>query len=212
VQEKLRSDFGGDVESALQSDANVLSSVAFSFLSDTIVLGIKAKPSLDPFRTAPFSLIVAAGFVANVLREATASPPSLSYRGCISYGEFELSDHFIVGPAVDEAAESMDLAQGAFVWLTPSALREATQPGVYIGPVGNVPLVPYGVPMKGGDTFNTFAVSPLDHRGTREEAIGMTRRILETFSGGLDVAIKRQNTEQFLRETMDVVWPSDPSP
>lgn len=51
--------------------------------------------------------------------------PSLVLRGCITYGEYEHKDEykgsFIVGPAVDTAAENMEVSQGAFVWLHPEA-------------------------------------------------------------------------------------------
>lgn len=47
--------------------------------------------------------------------------PPLVFRGCITYGKHFIENNFIAGPAVDEAAEYMNLAEGAFVWLHPSA-------------------------------------------------------------------------------------------
>lgn len=47
--------------------------------------------------------------------------PPLVLRGCVSYGEHLSEGNFIAGPAVDEAAEYMNVAEGAFVWLLPSA-------------------------------------------------------------------------------------------
>lgn len=47
--------------------------------------------------------------------------PPLVLRGCVTYGKHFIENNFIAGPAVDEAAEYMNLAEGALVWLHPSA-------------------------------------------------------------------------------------------
>lgn len=47
--------------------------------------------------------------------------PPLIFRGCLTYGKHFIENNFIVGPAIDEAAEYMNLADGAFVWLHPNA-------------------------------------------------------------------------------------------
>jgi hypothetical protein len=47
--------------------------------------------------------------------------PHLVLRGCVTYGQYESRGNFIVGPAVDDAAENVELSQGAFVWLLPVA-------------------------------------------------------------------------------------------
>lgn len=51
--------------------------------------------------------------------------PSLVLRGYITYGDYEhditKTGGFIVGPAVDDAAENMEVSEGAFVWLRPEA-------------------------------------------------------------------------------------------
>jgi hypothetical protein len=47
--------------------------------------------------------------------------PPLVFRGCITYGKHFIENNFIAGPAIDEAAEYMNLAEGAFVWLHPNA-------------------------------------------------------------------------------------------
>lgn len=47
--------------------------------------------------------------------------PPLVLRGCVTYGRHFIENNFIAGPAIDEAAEYMNLAEGALVWLHPSA-------------------------------------------------------------------------------------------
>lgn len=59
--------------------------------------------------------------VIQVLDLFLKDEPPLVLRGCISYGEHLSEGNFIVGPVVDEAAEYMNIAEGAFVWLLPSA-------------------------------------------------------------------------------------------
>ena len=39
------------------------------------------------------------------MRQALDVPPALAYRGCIAIGEFEAAADFMIGPAVDNAAE-----------------------------------------------------------------------------------------------------------
>jgi len=59
--------------------------------------------------------------VIKVLDLFIEGEPAFVLRGCISYGPHMSEGNFIVGPAVDEAAEHMDIAEGAFTWLLPSA-------------------------------------------------------------------------------------------
>jgi len=47
--------------------------------------------------------------------------PHLALRGCITYGQYDVLETFIFGPAVDDAAENAEISQGAFVWLLPEA-------------------------------------------------------------------------------------------
>jgi hypothetical protein len=52
----------------------------------------------------------------------------------------------------------------------------------------------------GGDTFNTFTVSPLEQARDQDDADLLTRSLLASFSNpNLDVAIKRQNTVNHIR-------------
>jgi hypothetical protein len=43
----------------------------------------------------------------------------------VAFGDFLIEEPFILGPAVDEAAEAERVPEGAFVWLCPSPLKEA---------------------------------------------------------------------------------------
>jgi len=109
---------------------------------------------------------------------------------------FDMDGDFVLGPAVDEAAEFMGQAEGAFVWLAQSAkalVDTATKP---IAPT----FMKYEVPMKRGMHYQTYAVVPINLR-TFDGDDNITQ-ILRTFQKpGVTVEIlaKQQNTERFLR-------------
>jgi hypothetical protein len=146
------------------------------------------------------AVFIACKLASAIVAMGARTEPSLAYRGCISFGDFEVRDRFLVGPAVDEAAAANNLAQGAFVWLLPSA-REVF--GLYAEPSAAHPdyvrtYSPFEVPLKGGETYDTFAVSPYILADTEAARDEITSRILLTFSGGLDVQLKKQHTRRFL--------------
>lgn len=96
--------------------------LATRFLSDTICVACWFDDGEVRGRSAECSLIyIVAKMALNMIQEAALSDPVLALRGCISVGEFEIDENFLIGPAVDEAAECMNIAEGAFVWLTQSA-------------------------------------------------------------------------------------------
>lgn len=201
----LDADFGGSRAAQIENPSNVLGHCTVAFLSDTVVLGLATKPikvleerGIFEAHYAAWSLVVAARFASLVLRQGAATAPALAYRGCIAYGDFAIEKNFIVGPAVDSAAEHMDRAQGALVWLTPDAERFLKHFNLPIKARAEHGLIPYRVPLKGGDFYETHVVSPFEPRGTEEQRAKLTAAILATFQGSLEVEIKRQNTLAFL--------------
>src|SRR5713226_6024665 len=149
----------GDPDHLAENPGNVLEFVRIVFLSDTVVVGVARKASLaSNVRDVPnvdvACAIILAGLVGEILRRAVSQTPRFIYRGCIASGEFDMKQNFLIGPAIDEAVESMDAAQGALVWTMPSTnllLSSIRSP---------IPgLVQFDVPLKGGDTFRTGVVS-----------------------------------------------------
>jgi len=98
--------------------------IHFRFLSDTAVLSVQYAPL--PNRTpneAQLNLLVSvacesASVLAKLLIDHDLSLP---LRGCISFGEHLCEGNFLIGPAVDQAAEYMSEPEGAFIWVLPSA-------------------------------------------------------------------------------------------
>jgi hypothetical protein len=92
-------------------------------LSDTVAISLqyekKEGETPDEYQKN-YLVIIACHVVIQILDLFITGEPYLVLRGCITYGEHLSEGNFIVGPAVDEAAEHMNVAEGAFIWLLPS--------------------------------------------------------------------------------------------
>jgi hypothetical protein len=108
----------------------------------------------------------------------------------------------VIGPAIDEAAEAEKLADGALIWLCPSALKivEGILPS---NPLNNDLRVvrDYPVPLKTGRCYRTHVVNPLLECPDPDT---LAQRMLDFFRlDRLDIAVKQQNTANFLRHARD---------
>lgn len=93
-------------------------------LSDTVAISFQfERPEGGEYSDNDRSLLVfCACFITPlVMHWLFEGEPPLIFRGCITYGKHFIENNFIAGPAIDEAAEYMNVAEGAFVWLHPSA-------------------------------------------------------------------------------------------
>jgi class 3 adenylate cyclase len=168
-----------------------------AFLSDTIAISMSFDNPQGKTESTAMSVVYLCDIISWILEHSLRSNIPFAYRGAVAVGEYELSPHFLIGEAIDEAAEAHELAQGALIWLTPKA-RDMVADLLRDRP-SNTHLVRFPVPLKGGDTFNTFTVSPLEQAGGVEDANALTRNLLRTFVGAkIDVAIKLQNTSRHL--------------
>jgi hypothetical protein len=163
------------------------------FVSDSIFLA--AWPGSrrgQTARTLKDECLFAVELMALILtwRAVEGDGVKFRYRGVIGYGEFAVAgrDDFIVGPAVDEVASLEREAEGAFVWMAPSANSREDEAG----------LIRYDVPLKGGARYRTNVINPLFAK-TREEAGWMEEALLGPVVGRLDIDIKRQNLADFLQ-------------
>lgn len=165
--------------------------VNLSFLSDTLVVAARF-PKLD----RPEDEVLAASFLAGDIIGLAAQDKEfpLVFRGAVSYGQYLIrpgKEQFIVGPAIDEAAEAMELAEGALVWLTPTALRKVGD-----GSAGHFMYLD-SVPLKGLAPYRTYVVVARD----ADQKLIPKETILRAFDEkphDLRVQVKRQNTERFL--------------
>jgi hypothetical protein len=216
----LRSVVTGDLSKAQQAFPKMLGAEAITrqaaFLSDSLVVGVSIEPGRAEFlgngppvrdgftdlvrqehalRDLLFTL-------ARLLNVAAADAPRLAYRGTVACGEFEFDDVFVLGPAIDEAAECASVADGAFVWLAPSAnwaLKLFGSLHSYM-PFFDALAPPYAVPMKGGGAVSTRALNPFaEHEPDARESL--LSHFMGMFSSTSDdVKRKQANTEAFLRK------------
>lgn len=166
-----------------------------AFLSDTIAVSMALAESTE--NREAMSVLYLADVISWVLDRVLRSSVPLAYRGAIAVGDYEVSPHFLIGQAIDEAASAHELAQAAIIWLTPRARAHVAR--WLLRQPNNTHLVLFDVPLKGGNTFNTYTVSPLEQAGGEEDAGVQTRNLLATFSDlSVDVAVKRQNTAKHM--------------
>jgi hypothetical protein len=166
-----------------------------AFLSDTIAVSMDFDGG-NEHREA-LSVLYLGDVISWVLDQVLRSAIPVAYRGAIAIGEYEVSPHFLIGQAIDEAAAAYELAQGAIIWLTPAA-RERVSDWLDVRP--GTHMVKFDVPLKGGYTLNTYTLSPLEQAKDVNDAEKLTQRLLATFTGStIDIAVKRQNTVRHLR-------------
>ncbi len=173
-------------------------------LSDTLAISLRQPSPTPPDEEFGNRLVVhvVLAMISVIGRFALNEPPLL-LRGCITYGPHLCDGSFLVGPAVDCAAEHMNLPQGAFVWLHPSAAYR------YRAHIQNIKaespkfteqyvINDYPMPLKGGDVLQADVVNPLEGSPDDPDAV------IDAFSKGMqgdnvDIWIKRQHTLAFLR-------------
>jgi hypothetical protein len=134
--------------------------------------------------------------VARALLCGIQSQRPLAFRGAVSVGHLFVEPPFLVGPAVDEAAELCEKAEGAFVVLTERALatRVTFQPGHR--PWDKV-AVPYNAQLKCRE-LQTRVLNPfyeLEQVDARHGASSMLATMPQDHEA---IALKRENTARFL--------------
>jgi hypothetical protein len=136
--------------------------------------------------------------VSRILLTAALCDPPLTYRGVVTFGRFAIDENFLLGPAVDEAADLMDLADGPFVWLAPTSLWLPHRLTERKAPRWNTVAVPYSVPLKEGRTIRTRVVNPFAYSANPGQRQRIEGNILGALvSPKIDVFVKRDNTQQF---------------
>jgi hypothetical protein len=109
--------------------------------------------------------------------------------------------HSILGEAVDEAAEWMEQADAAIVWLTPSA-EAVFRASLERDWNDRLSVIETTVPMKNGRRLRTVASIPVNSEHVDDHA----NRLLQAFANDptrpapADVIVKLQNTAAFVTE------------
>ncbi len=180
------------------SDPKKGPTLAVEFLSDTIVIG---SPCTERYGPEPAATLRRIAVVTSALmRVSIKGVVPLTYRGCITAGDYTIDERFILGPAVDEAAAAHEAADAAIVWFSPRAMRAWTESKCE----NEGSLVEWDVPLKTGGIFHTYCVSPFqDDRASAESIAEAMLGAFDRDSDRIDVLIKKQNTARFLGACMN---------
>jgi hypothetical protein len=175
------------------------------FISDTIVVAAMLSRKDIPERGIYRAMMSVVLIVGDIVRRAIEGSPALAFRGCLAAGLLRISGNFIIGPAVDEAAEWYECAEGAFFWLAPSAMcvNNRYETTYYNERINPWVMVPYDVPLK-NEAQTTLAMHNFSMLGVNASLArwpGYTKRLLKTFDRGMGYTPKREAVERKKRNT-----------
>lgn len=177
-------------------------------LSDSVAINVHKKPNADIIKHS--ELVVIAGLVKAIAHLYLSGEPPLVLRGCVAYGNYVVSENFIIGPAVDAAAEYMDSAEGAFIWYLPPVSEmleeycDLDNRDDLIKQVFASYFPVYEVPIKEKHFIRTRVISPLYMENSdRTEAV-INQYNLAMKADKMDVWLKRQYTTSFLNHCKEM--------
>jgi hypothetical protein len=171
-------------------------------VSDTIMIAVTLTRSNIPRRYLYRAMLSASLIASTMIDNAIHGSPSLLFRGCLAAGFMMIDDDFVIGPAVDEAAELFELSEGAFFWMAPSAMKiNDTYCESFVDRIDPALMIRYPVPLKDGTAPATLV---FNHFGLTRPVAGWSttcQKILQAFGDenvGSDIKRKRQNIATFL--------------
>lgn len=177
------------------------------WVCDTIIISATLKRgSRGPRRYLYRAVESVASTAGRLILNATEGSPPFLLRGCLAAGEMLADSHALLGPAVDEAAEWYEAADGAFFMLTPSAKAISDKfANTFLTHLEPTLMWPYKVPLKGGGVLDTLAFT---YGGwTQDGWTERKARLLAAFGPGplpTPVQNKKENTSAFLEFIEDV--------
>jgi hypothetical protein len=204
-------------DAATTSEGGFVELVQLAVLSDTFVFGVVTRPpaavnkakvwsdlslQFDEESLAGEAVKTAAHLTAVLRRRALSSSPAFALRGAIAFGDFGMTERFIIGEAVDDAAQLHARAHGAFVALTASA--DALQQVQHWH--ARSPLTYYDVPLKrrgGVQLLHTRAVVPFGDQETDEHRERLFEQLQATFTS--DDALLKHDVEEKKTNTLSLI-------
>ena len=204
-----------DVADLVKAISGLSPVIESRFLSDTVVFTVAHDL---PYETAPqgnpdvalgarmvpvgaFTVELACALGALIQARGALSPVPMAFRGAIGFGDYRIERDFLVGPAIDETAAAHERANGAIVWVTPSAeatLRIAGSRPPDSALLKRMLIPSFRVPLKRFRGTRAPVVNPMAFPGEEERIPG---RILSTFGRPRpfsSVWWKRRNTRALL--------------
>lgn len=195
IQRRAEDRFGHSAED-LRGDHRII------FLSDTIVIAYTPSEPLTKAMHYGVRMVVAAA--AQIACAAAMSDPPLVYRGCITDGNLLIDEPFLIGEAVDKAADGEKKADGAFIYLDRQSRELFDLVPVSEGGASGV-VRNCRVPLRDGRSLKSHVVNPLeparkeDRKTVADSILGFMR---ESAATDPSVGRKLENTEFFLQRAM----------
>jgi hypothetical protein len=169
-------------------------------MSDTLVITVCQHDNRPGSNRMLYKAVRVASDIAGMLsHEALSGEPRLLLRGCVSAGYLAANDNFLIGPAIDEASEFFERADGPFIWLAPSAMEVSNRHSeTFLERLTPFLMLPYRVPLKSGKrietlAFSHFCVTSRTWSADRDAVLHELRR------GGQETARKLAHTRRFFR-------------
>ena len=171
-------------------------------MSDTIVVTVALKGRDAPRRALYRAMLSASLIAGSIIWDALYGSPVLLFRGCLAAGEMKEESDFLIGPAVDEAAERYETADGPFLWLAPSAIDIRNRYAeTYMDRIEPTIMLPHTVPLKNGDSVETLTYTYFQLTRETDARAETKRRLMQAFGEGPltpNVKTKKKNIAAFL--------------
>lgn len=170
-------------------------------MSDTIVVTVIVRGPNAPMRGLYKAMLSGVMIAGSIIFDALGRTPALLFRGCVAAGRMKEDMDFLIGPAVDEAAERFEKADGPFLWLAPSALDVCRRyEATYLERIEQTLMVPYRLPLNNGAWAKTRVFTHFCVTQDKEARMKTRQRILEAFGNNVlapSVEQKRENVVKF---------------
>jgi hypothetical protein len=174
-------------------------------ISDTIIVVVTVRGSSSetfPERPLYGTMLAAVWIASSMVDFALRGFPPFLFRGCMTTGRVSIDGDFLIGPAIDEAAELYERSDGPFLWMAPSALRtNDTYADTFMERIEPNLMIRYPVPMKSGATEQTLAHHHFLRARDDDRPALIRARTISAFGDTEkrpDVARKRANALAFL--------------
>jgi hypothetical protein len=145
----------------------------------------------------------------SIMSDALGRTPTLLFRGCVATGRIKEDTDFLIGPAVDEAAERFEKADGPFLWLAPSALDVCRRyEATFLERIEQTLMVPYRLPLNNGASAKTRVFTHFYVAQDKEARMKIRQRILEAFGNQAlapSVGRKRENVVKFFEHMERII-------
>lgn len=185
------------------------------FLSDTVIISAKwnlpaEESPLDADEQKALLILLAVFSCVAVIKHF--SRRGLLLRGHVTYGPHEIVDNFIIGEAVDRAAELAEISDGAFIWLSDQVGKLALDAMNVTYSIWRASVLAAKVPAlsaRAGACIQHLTVYPVLRGGTLNSFINWWNGLQPSVSGAVAQGVIDRSAECNRRDSLlaDVEMP-----